>query len=138
MSFLVEAVHDGVQVLDRRQTKVKHVRGLWLLKYYQAVASLVQRTSNLLVQDHLRQLHQHLVHRQVNLTGHVVNLHLIIRQYDLFQIVFQQRVIQYVEVPPDHLVIKELPFVGRSALLELVKTLLLVGNSDLLHGLKLL
>lgn len=57
VGFLVEAVHDGVQVLDRRQTEVKHVRCLWLLKYYQAVASLVQRTSNLLVQNHLRQLH---------------------------------------------------------------------------------
>ena len=47
-----------VQVVEGRDSMVKHIGGLLVLKHDQAVAALVKRSLNLLVEDHLAELHE--------------------------------------------------------------------------------
>ena len=47
-----------VQVVEGRDCMVKHISGLLVLKYDQAVAALVESSLNLLVEDHLAELHE--------------------------------------------------------------------------------
>jgi len=63
----------------------------------------------------------------------VVNLDLAVRLDDFLQVIFEQIVIEEVEVAPDYHVIKQLSLVDGRALLEGKQILLLVRECHFLH-----
>jgi len=116
---------------------VEHLSGLWLIKNDQTVATLIECALDLFIEDHLRQLHEHLVHGQSDLLSNIVYLDLVVGEDNLLQILLEQTIVQIVEMSADHHIVKQVLLVCRCTFLEHSQRLLLVSIRNLFHGLNL-
>lgn len=89
LSFFVEWINDGIEILEDIKRVFEHLHRFALFENNEAVSSLVESTGDLLIQDHLTQLLQHSVKGKTNLLCHEFYLHFWIGFDDFSQVVFQ-------------------------------------------------
>ena len=93
LSLIIQRVQHLVQVLESSKGVLKNLCRLSLLKNYQAIPSLVQGPINFLIKNHLTKFPQNFVCGKSDLFGHKVYLHLRIRLYDLFEVIFKKVIV---------------------------------------------
>ena len=89
LGLFIKAVDYPVNVVEGFQSVFKQFNGLWLVKDYEAVPSLVEGACDHFIQDHLTQLLQNPLHWKPDAFCDIINLDLGVGLDDFLEVILE-------------------------------------------------